>query len=450
MLLVALLSAAGFALTVAFLFPGYLTDDATYVHDFIQGWRLGDWQSPLMTILWWLIDPVSPGSGSMFLLVAAMYWLGFGVLAATVARRSPTLAITVPLLALTPPAIMLLSMIWRDILFAVTWLLAAAIVYAVADRGGPWRGPVRVLAFLLVAFGVLLRPNSIFAAPLLFAYVAWPTRFAWKRTALMFVPAALAGYGLVHVVYYEILHVKRENPLHSLLVFDLGGITHFSKENQFPVSWSADETALLTSRCYDPTHWDSYWTLDPCKFVMARLERPDDPIFGTPRLLQAWIHAVAAHPLAYLEHRATFQWTFLVHANLSLELFKMILPDETPLAHNRLFLSLLPLHEALKSSILYRAGAWLILAVAIGGWAWPARATPSGAFALAVTGSAIFYVMTFTLLGVAADFRYAYWCVLGSLAGLLPALLARRDQGAVSEIAASKIIAPKITAPLSA
>jgi hypothetical protein len=445
MLLVALLSAAGFAFTVVFLFPGYLTNDATYVHDFIQGWRLGDWQSPLMTILWWLIDPISPGSGSMFLLVAATYWLGFGVLAATVARRSPALAIAVPLLALTPPAIMLLSMIWRDILFAATWLFAAAIVYAVADRGGPWRLPVRVLAFLLVAFGVLLRPNAIFAAPLLLAYVAWPTGFAWKRTALVFIPAAIAGYGLVHVVYYEILHVKHENPLHSLLVFDLGGITHFTKQNQFPVSWSADQTALLTSQCYDPTHWDSYWTLDPCKFVMARLERPDDVIFGTPRLVEAWIHAVATHPLAYLEHRATFQWTFLANANLSLELFKMILPDETPLAHNRNFLSLLPLHEALKSGILYRAGAWLILAVAIGGLAWPARATPSGAFALAVTGSAVFYVMTFSLLGVAADFRYAYWCVLASLAGVLPALLARREQAA-----ASKITAPEITAPLAA
>ena len=33
----------------------------------------------------------------------------------------------------------------------------------------------------------------------------------------------------------SILDVKRENPLHSVLVFDLGGITHFTGENQFPV-----------------------------------------------------------------------------------------------------------------------------------------------------------------------------------------------------------------------
>ena len=323
---------------------------------------------------------------------------------------------------------MLLSMIWRDILFSGVWLLAAAIVYAVADRTGPLRRLVQVLALVLVAFGILLRPNAIAAAPLLIAYAIWPARFEWKRTTLMFVPALIAGYGLVHLVYYEILHVKRENPLHSLMVFDLGGITHFTKQNQFPVTWSADETALLTNRCYEPQHWDSYWTLDPCKFVMARLERPDDVIFGSQRLVDAWMQAVTAHPLAYLQHRLTVLWTFLAKPNLTLELYKLVLPDETPLAHNRYFSALLPLHDALKSTILYRVGLWLLLGVAIVGWAWPARRAPSGAFAISSAAAGIFYVMSFGLLAVATDLRYAHWGVVADLAALVPALLAGRER----------------------
>ena len=52
-----------------------------------------------------------------------------------------------------------------------------------------------------------------------------------------------------YVVYYVILDVHRNNPLHQIVVFDLGGITYFTRENQFPVSWSADEEALdATSR----------------------------------------------------------------------------------------------------------------------------------------------------------------------------------------------------------
>ena len=221
--------------------------------------------------------------------------------------------------------------------------------------------------------------------------------------------------------------MKHENPLHSLLVFDLGGITYFAKENQFPVSWSADETALLTSRCYEPQHWDSYWTLDPCKFVMARLERPDDVIFGTQRLVDAWLRAVTAHPLAYLRHRLTVLWTFLALPNLTLQLFNLSLPDQTPLAHNPYFLALLRLHDALTSTILYRTGLWLLLAAAIVAWAWRARRTASGAFAVSIAAAGIFYVMSFGLIGVATDFRYAHWGVVAALAGLVPALVARRD-----------------------
>ena len=43
----------------------------------------------------------------------------------------------------------------------------------------------------------------------------------------------------------------------------------------------------------------------------------------------------------------------------------------------------------------------------------------------APTASAIVYVMTFFVIGVASDFRYAYWCVLATLAGGVAAVLAR-------------------------
>ena len=36
--------------------------------------------------------------------------------------------------------------------------------------------------------------------------------------------------------------------------------------------------------------------------------------------------------------------------------------------------------------------------------------------------------MTFFVVGVAADFRYAYWCVLATIAGAVAAVLARYEQ----------------------
>ncbi len=79
----------------------------------------------------------------------------------------------------------------------------------------------------------------------------------------------------------------------------------------------------------------------------------------------------------------------------------------------------------LQPTLLFRPGLWLIFAVVICGLALPARATPAGAFAVGVTASAIVYVLTFFAVGVAADFRYAYWCVLATMTGAVATMLAR-------------------------
>src|ERR1700754_14996 len=75
----------GFALTLAAFYPGYMTIDAEWVYKAIAG-GLGDWQSPAMSIVWRVIDPIAPGPMSMFLLMALLYWGGFGLIAFTIAR----------------------------------------------------------------------------------------------------------------------------------------------------------------------------------------------------------------------------------------------------------------------------------------------------------------------------------------------------------------------------
>ena len=235
---VAVLIAAGYGLTLAVFYPGIMTYDAKFIYEDIAKGMLGDWQSPVMTVLWGAIDPIAPGPGSMFLLIATSYWLGFGLLAFAMARRSSRLALLLPLLALTPPAFVFVGIIWRDMLFATTWLLAAVIVFAAAEGGARFRMMVKVLALMLCALGVLLRPNALIAAPILAAYIAWPTQMSWKRTAILFVPAMAAFFALVQVVYYGAFGATRQHPVQSIMIFDLGGISHFTKQNQFPVTWS--------------------------------------------------------------------------------------------------------------------------------------------------------------------------------------------------------------------
>ncbi|MFL6799946.1 MAG: hypothetical protein ACJ8F3_21350 [Xanthobacteraceae bacterium] len=419
-----LLIAASYVVTVLLFYPGYVTVDAQYVYAEAKAWQFGDWQSPVMGALWRLLDPIAPGAPIMFLLTITLYWAAFALLGLVAARRMPWLALATPVIAFLPPAFFFIGLIWRDILFGVIWLFAAVIAFAVAERPLRQRLPVQTLAFLFVLLGVLLRPNSVLAAPFLLIYIASPARLHWKTSVAAFAPLLVLCILIVPAVYYGMLGAKRQNPLHSILVFDLGGITHFTGENQFPTAWSADETALLTTRCYDPVRWDSYWHVPPCPFVMQRLERPDDLIFGTPRLPQAWRHAVLAHPLAYLTHRASFMWQFLARSNLVLPVWDWEKPNAT-YGQTPLFRRFVGLHDILQPTWLFRPGLWLLLALAVVGLGWRARGNAAGLFALSVSASGVVYVMSFFPLGVAADFRYAYWCVLAALAGAIALLVGR-------------------------
>ena len=81
------------------------------------------------------------------------------------------------------------------------------------------------------------------------------------------------------------------------------------------------------------------------------------------------------------------------------------------------FTAVVSLHDLLKPTPLFRAGSWLLLCVALCWFAWRRGNTREGAFALGTCGSAVIYVMSYYLVGLASDFRYAYWAVLAGLAG---------------------------------
>jgi hypothetical protein len=422
LLLVVAMIAVGVGLTLLVFYPGVWTYDARFVYqDMAKGFR-GDWQSPVMIMLWSLIDPIAPGAASMFLLIVTLYWLAFGLLALMVARRSIWLAALLLLLAVSPPAFVFIGILWRDVLFACLWLLAAVLAFVVADREAKLRLPVQALAFALLAFGVLLRPNALIAAPVLVTVIVWPAQFSWKRAAIVFVPAGIGLFALVQVVYYGALGAVRQHPLHPIMVFDLGGISHFARQNQFPVTWTTSENALVTTGCYQPTEWDIYWRFDPCQFVMKRLE--GDKIFGTPALADAWQRAVTHHPVAYLQHRASFMWNFLAgDANLTMWVQDIDNPPNLPFPDRPAFVVLKAIHDALKPTPLFRPGSWLLVCIAVCALAWRRRDTPAGTFAIGICGSGAAYMLTFFAVGVASDFRYAYWAALAGISGAIVAAL---------------------------
>jgi hypothetical protein len=414
----AILLAAGYGLTLWIFYPGIMTYDAKFVYEDIAKGTLGDWQSPVMAWLWGVIDPIAPGAGSMFLLTATSYWLGFALLSFVLAARARSSALLLPILALMPPALAFVGIIWRDVLFATCWLLASSMAFSVSERPSPIKPLVQFLALALITMGVLLRPNALLAAPILTAYVVWPARFSLRRAAILFVPAAVGFFVVVQLLYYGALGATRQHPLQSIMIFDLGGISHFANENQYPVDWSDSQRVKLLNTCYQPTQWDIYWRLEPCDFVMAKIER-EKGLFGTSAIPRAWLLAILRHPLAYVQHRLAFMWNFLAADNLTMWLTDVEHPTQRVFADRAAFTALVSVHNVLKSTPLLRVGSWLLTCIALCCFGWRQRGAGDGAFVLGVCGSATIYVSSFLFVGVASDFRYGYWAVLAAIAGAI-------------------------------
>ena len=410
------LVAIGFGVTLLIFYPGVMTFDAKYVYEDIAKGTYGDWQSPVMVWLWGLIDPIAPGAGSVFLMTVTTYWMGFGILSLVLASRGKAVALLLPLLAMTPPALALVGSIWRDILLATCWLLAAAVAYAVSEQRSPVRWVGQALALALVVLGVLLRPNALLAAPLLAAYVVWISRVTLLRLLMFYIPAAIVLFGVVQLVYYGMLDAKRQHPLQTIMIFDLGGISHFAKQNQFPVEWSEAENAMLLDKCYQPTLWDIYWRLEPCDFVMRKVER-EKGLFGTPAISKAWLQAILRHPVAYLQHRSAFMWNFLAADNLTMWTADIERPTQKVFVDRNAFNAMVSVHDLLKPTPLLRAGFWLLACIVVCCVGWRRSPPREAAFALGVCGSATSYVLSFYAVGVASDFRYGYWAVLAAMAG---------------------------------
>jgi hypothetical protein len=110
-------------------------------------------------------------------------------------------------------------------------------------------------------------------------------------------------------------------------------------------------------------------------------------------------------------------WNFLAADNLTMWTADVEHPTQNVFADRAAFNAMVSAHDMLKPTPFLRAGFWLPACIVVCGVSWRRSAPREAAFALGVCGSATVYVLSFSALGVASDFRYGYWAVLASFAG---------------------------------
>ena len=163
------------ALMLAIWWPGVAMYDSVDQYGQVLRGAYDDWHPPIMARLWSILHLGWDGQAPMFVLQAALYWLGLGLIAAALAREGAwRAAAAVLVLGALPVFAGWQAAVLKDAQMAAAMLAATGIAgwWRLADRRLP--PPAAIAVALLLAYATLVRANAVFAvAPLACGLFGW-------------------------------------------------------------------------------------------------------------------------------------------------------------------------------------------------------------------------------------------------------------------------------------
>jgi hypothetical protein len=419
----------GFAVCIAAYYPGVMTPDSQMMYRQAQTLAFNDAWPPIFALIWAAIALVKPGPHGMFLLLLSLHWGGLLVLGVAVSRIAAWAILLPPLLGLMPYTINFAGHLWTDILLAGCWLACIALIFEAQTRGAAVSAIRLACCWTLFAIGALSRFNALFAAIPLALYLLRPSHgFSIRSRAILSIAIAASIVAAGWVLSNVILKADKGHTVQAILVYDLGGISHFTKQNKFPITFNDEQLRHVIDDCYNPESWNSYGAFG-CRFVYQGLA--DNGWWGAGKLWRHWAYTVAAEPSAYLKHRiGHFRW-FSLRPNYIFH------QGETP-EEIKQRLSANPYLNALRDYVFWRIYHWyflpifwLVLSVA-GAIIATRLPEPGGRLAGALCWSATLYIAPYFVVGVGSDFRYVYWPALAVSAAAIMILAQAYAQVATS------------------
>jgi hypothetical protein len=210
-----------------------------------------------------------------------------------------------------------------------------------------------------------------------------------------------------------IFHAERAGIENSLLVWDIVGISQQAGENLLPGAWTKSQNDQIIDGCYSPDTVNSV-IIGKCRFVFDTLRETQD--WNATILFPIWLKSIINHPGAYVHERLSFLRTlfwpnnvfvfdaddqsngFNYHNNVLFESMKqiMLICKTTPVL-NRIF--------TVAFWLILTAILSLICGIAV----MRGRANYYKSLLLSLSAGA--YVWPLLIIGIAGDFRYAYWAI---------------------------------------
>ncbi len=401
--------------------PGIMVWDAIRQYGQALTGRYDDWHPPAMNWLWRQLLPIAHGPAPMLVLQVALYWGGLGLLArAAWLQERRWAALAVVGCGLLPMWLVLIATVLKDSLMAGCLLMAAGLI----AQPGPGRSLNRLAIVLFLLAASALRFNAV-AAVVPLALAALPPPWVASRGRAVLAAALIGGASLAVIpVANHLLHARRSGVELSLIIYDLGGITRFSGTDVFPPLRAVHDPVAVNAACYTTVSWDRYawWGPEPCAIGFDGVRAAFARRGAKPE--RVWAAAVAAHPLAYAQHR-------IAHFNRNIRLWTSIgdLPalsfrsDPNPwnfaVAPTAASAQVEEFAGRMAGTPAGRPAAWIVLGLAAL-FVWPRPS--SGGIARALLASGLLYSLSFLPLSVASEVRYHLWTMLALALGSILAV----------------------------
>ncbi len=429
-LLIAALLGALF--TASAYWPGLMSWDPVRQYGEALSGHIDDWHPPAMQWLWQRCIAIDAGPAPMLVLQLALYWGGLATLAIVLRSRSGAgLGWAVLACGLLPLGLALTGMILKDCLMTGALLVATSVLAHRQQGAGTVIGVVGILMLFAAA---TLRFNAFTACmPLLVALSPRAWWRTWPRLALTGVVATAALLTAMPMAN-RLIGATFSGVELSLVIFDLGGITKHSGVNVFPDYLDVPNAVAVNRACYRPNKWDSFsdWVDPECPLGFTAWNDNVDPAVIRP--YSFWLHAIVAHPIAYVQHRLTH---FAINTRILplADVVERPIPEQdapnpwgfhvAPNAMTRMIdtLAMATAHTPLGWPIVWIG---LALSALIASWG-----LASARLIAPVALSSCLYGAGYLVFSVAAELRYHLWTELAALIAVVlmasdPAIRGRR------------------------
>jgi hypothetical protein len=290
-------AAIGFLFVVIAAYPGFMSPDSLDQYHQAQKGIYSDWHPPMMAWIWHWLLRLQDGPLPMLLLINLLYWSGVGIILRRL--RSLWISILFFLLSCTPPMINFLSIIWKDSLLFGLLVFMAALLFAGKDK--TMRPLLRVLQFAGIAtlsvVALMLRYNAFAALIPLLIYSMGLLNQKWPFRVLLLSGVAVSGllYFIGSKATDQLCRGQHQHPEQQLMLYDILGISHFTKQNLFPEPFHESLPIDTIHRKYSPC--DGGMSIVFGMHLLAQNDHEREV------LNSAWQRALVQHPSAAIRHK---------------------------------------------------------------------------------------------------------------------------------------------------